>query len=294
VEEIDPETGERSYHLEPARRDMTVRDLLTHTAGIGYVGPKGRQGELIYKQLGLGFDHASAMAQSHKYTLEEFVERLGKAPLHNQPGTFWRYGYSMDVLGRLVELISGERFDRYLETRLFQPLGMKDTAFYVPDESRERLAVLYEPDAEGQARRSTGPDQDLFLTKPTAFMGGQGLLSTAEDYLRFCGMLLNGGELAGRRILGRKTVELMSSDHVGDLPRTGLDPSDGFGLSFRVVRGPGAHGSLGSSGQYGWGGSGSSFWIDPQEEMVGIFLVQYHDLSYREQFKNLVYQAIID
>ncbi len=294
VEAIESETGDGSDHFEPARRDITVRDLLTHTAGFGYVGPRDRQGELIYKQLGLGFDHSSAMAQSQKYTLAEFVERLAKAPLHDQPGAVWRYGYNTDVLGRLVEVISGERFDRYLEEHVFRPLGMEDTGFYVPADKRERLAVLYEPAAEGAAQRAIGPDQDLVLTEPKAFMGGQGLVSTSDDYLRFCQMLLNGGELDGRRILGRKAVELMSSDHIGDLPRVGLDAADGFGLSFRVVRSPGAHGSLGSSRAYDWGGSGSSFWIDPEEEMIGIFMVQLHDLSYRDQFKNLAYAAITD
>lgn len=298
VEGIDPETGERSFQLEPARRDITVRDLLTHTSGIGYVGPRDQRGELIYKKLGLGFDHASVMAQSQKYTLSEIVEILGKAPLQNHPGAAWQYGYSTDVLGRLVEVISGERFDRYLENHLFQPLGMEDTAFYVPEGKRERLAVLYERDDEGMPLRSTKPDQDQYLNEPKAFMGGQGLVSTVEDYLRFCQMLLNGGELGGRRILGRKSVELMTSDHIGDLPRMGLvsalDAADGFGFTFQIVHSPGVHGSLGSPGMYGWGGAANRFWIDPEEETVVIFLMQYHDLSYREQFKNLVYQAIID
>ena len=291
VDRTDLETGERVFRLEPTHRDMTVRDLLTHTSGISYGGPVDARGQRYYQQFN---------ARERDIDLEELTKRLGKAPLHNHPGTVWQYGLSMDVLGRLVEVISGRTFDVFLEQRIFEPLGMVDTAFFVPSDKKERLAVLYTPDGDGPVKRSTAPPQDSYHTKPSIFFGGAGLVSTTADYLRLTQMLLNGGELDGTRILGRKTVELMSADHIGDLPRVGglIADHDGFGLTFRVNTSPGLSGALGSVGEYSWGGAaGTRFWIDPAEEMVTLFMVQilpHTGITLGTEFKNLAYQAIVD
>ena len=291
VDRMDPDTGERLFRLEPARRDITVRDLLTHTAGISYGGPKDARGKSFYQEAGVrepGID------------LEEFTKRLGTAPLHNHPGTVWQYGLSMDVLGRLVEVISGQTFDVFLEERIFAPLGMVDTAFFVPAGKEDRLTVLYSPADEGAVKRSSAPPQTSYLTKPSIFYGGAGLVSTTKDYFRLTQMLLNYGELDGVRILGRKTVELLSADHIGALPRVGnlIAPHDGFGLTFRVNTSPGLSGALGSAGEYSWGGAaGTRFWIDPEEEMVTLFMVQilpHTGITLGTEFKNLAYQAIVD
>jgi CubicO group peptidase (beta-lactamase class C family) len=290
VESVDAATGDRRYRLEPAARELTVADLLRHTDGLSYAGPFDEKGERAYEKLGVG---------SQDQTLEEFVAKLAKAPLHDHPGTVFRYGYGMDVLGRLVEVISGQRYDRFLEERIFRPLGMGDTAFYAPAAKKERLATLYAPSEDGGIKRSLAPAQTSFLSEPKIFWGGAGLVSTAMDYLRFSLMLLNGGELEGVRLLSRKSVELMASDHLGDLPRVGLlGEGDGFGFTFRVNLSPGKNGALGSVGEYGWGGAaGTRFFIDPQEEMVTLFFIQilpHQTLTYGSELKNLVYQSIVD
>ena len=291
---VDPGTGDPSMKLVPSNRDMTVQDLLTHTAGISYGGPRNAQGESYYAELGVG---------SRDQTLEEFVDKLGQAPLHDHPGTVWRYGYSMDVLGRLVEVISGKTFDVFLEDEIFAPLGMKDTAFHVRPGTEDRLAVLYTPDrdaGDGTVKRSTAPPQDSYLQKPKIFYGGAGLVSTTTDYYRMIRMLLDGGRYEGGQMLSPKSVKLLSSDHIGDMPRAGrlLGPGDGFGLTFRVNEHPGHNGALGSPGDYSWGGAaGTRFWIDPDEEMVAVFMIQilpHGGLTYGTEFRNLAYQAIVD
>ena len=291
---VDPGTGDPSMKLVPANRDMTVQDLLTHTAGISYGGPRGAQGQSFYAELGVS---------SRDQNLAEFVEKLGQSPLHDHPGTVWRYGLSMDVLGRLVEVISGKTFDVFLEDEIFGPLGMKDTAFYVRPGTEDRLAVLYTPDrkaGDGTIVRSSAPPQDSYLQKPTIFYGGAGLVSTTTDYFRMVQMLLDGGKYEGGQMLSPKSVKLLSSDHIGDMPRVGqlMGPGDGFGLTFRVNQNPGINGALGSPGEYSWGGAaGTRFWIDPDEEMVGVFMIQilpHAGLTYGTEFHNLAYQAIVD
>lgn len=291
---VDPGTGDPSMELVPANRDMTVKDLLTHTAGISYGGPRNAQGQSFYAELGVS---------SRDQNLAEFVEKLGQSPLHDHPGTVWRYGLSMDVLGRLVEVISGKTFDVFLEDEIFAPLGMKDTAFYVRPGTEDRLAVLYTPDREardGTIVRSTAPPQDSYLQKPKIFYGGAGLVSTTTDYFRMVQMLLDGGKYEGGQMLSPKSVKLLSSDHIGDMPRVGqlMGPGDGFGLTFRVNGNPGINGALGSPGEYSWGGAaGTRFWIDPDEEMVGVFMIQilpHGGLTYGTEFHNLAYQAIVD
>lgn len=291
VERFDPVSGVRSYSVEAALRDMTVRDLLRHTSGLNYVGPKDEKGESVYQKLGV---------MRADITIEEAVKRLAKAPLVHQPGTVWDYSLSTDVLGRLVEVLSSMPLDKFFEDRVFKPLGMTDTAFHVPEGNWDRLAALYAPNPDKTVKRAIGPAQESYKKPPTLLSGGGGLVSTTLDYARFCQMLLNGGELGGARILSRKTVELMRSDHLGDMPRAGalLPPGFGFGLTFAVNLGPGKNGGIGSEGEYYWGGAaGTRFWIDPKEEMIGVFMVQilpHTGLTYGSEFKQLAYQAISD
>ncbi len=292
VYDTDPATGAPRHRLEPARRDITVRDLLTHTSGISYAGPRDAEGNFYYRQ--------AADRSNPDFSIGDLARGLGKAPLHNHPGEVWQYGLSQDVLAALVEVMSGQTYDVFLEERIFAPLGMIDTAHWVPESKHDRLTTLYTPAEDRQVKRSAAPAQDSYKKKPSMLGGGSGLVSTVGDYLRFCQMLLNDGELDGTRLLSRKSVELMRADHIGDLPRVGglIGPNDGFGLTFRVVREPGLSGALGSPGEYSWGGAaGTRFWIDPKEELIGLFMVQilpHTNLQFGTEFKNLVYQAIVD
>ena len=280
--------------IAPAEHPITVRDLFRHTSGLDYTGPKEENGDVAYKKLEM-----VGGAPQVSFDLAEAVKRLATAPLNNEPGTMWRYGYSIDVLGRLVEVLSGKTLDRFFEDRIFQPLGMKDTAFYVPEEKWSRLATLYSPKREGGVQRSTAPPQESFKKKPALFLGGAGLCSTLEDYSHFYAMLLNDGQYDGVRILGRKSVELMRSDHLGSIPHFGmtLPEWEGFGLTFAVNPGPGKSPDVGSAGTYRWGGAaGTTFWIDPKEHMFGIFLIQIlpPNVGASGEFQRLAYDALVD
>ena len=227
--------------------------------------------------------------------LANMAQELGNIPLLHHPGAGWNYGMSTDVLGYLIEVVSGMPFEEFLKTRILNPLGMSDTAFSVPDEKAERYATLYEPAEDGgiqvikNAPVSSGP-LSFFHS------GGAGLQSTAADYLRFCQMLLNDGELDGVRLLGRKTVELIRMNHISDdwhpLERTGC----GFGLGFAVVTDVADTHGPGSEGTYNWGGLASTtFWIDPVEDLIGILMTQLiGDSPFHAQFRVLTYQAITD
>src|SRR5580700_6790997 len=287
-------TGQRTYYTVPAEHPITVRDLFQHTTGLDYAGPKDETGEPAYKKLGVTGGNGWV-----SFDLAEAVRRLATAPLNHQPGTTFHYGFSIDVLGRLVEVVSGKPLDQFFEERIFGPLGMKDTAFFVPEEKWSRLAVLYTPKKGGGIERSTSPAQENYKKKPTLLLGGAGSVSTLDDYARFVTMLGNDGELDGVRILGRKSVELMRSDHLGDLPRAGLlQEGYGFGLTFAVNLGPGKSATVGSEGEYNWGGAaGTSFWIDPKEHMIGVFLVNVlpsSEVIANAQFKRLAYEALVD
>jgi CubicO group peptidase (beta-lactamase class C family) len=278
----------------PAEHAITVRDLFRHTSGLDYAGPKDENGDAAYKKLEM-----MGGAPQVPFDLAEAVKRLATAPLNNEPGTMWRYGYSIDVLGRLVEVLSGKTLDQFFEERIFRPLGMKDTAFYVPEEKWNRLATLYAPKKEGGIQRSTAPAQESFKKKPALFLGGAGLTSTLEDYSHFYAMLLNDGQYDGVRILGRKSVELMRSDHLGSIPHFGttLPEFEGFGLTFAVNPGPGKAPDVGSAGTYRWGGAaGTTFWIDPKEHLFGIFLIQIlpPNVSAAGEFQRLAYDALVD
>lgn len=290
IVEKDPQTGKKKYSTVPAERDMTIRDLLRHTSGLDYRGPEDAEGWIYERTRTVSTDQ----------TLAEMIRKIGQAPLVHQPGTVWEYGLSMDVLARVVEVVSGQPYDRFLNERIFKPLGMADTGYHVPAEKLSRLAKLYAPAEAGAIKPFEGAEQTSYGKPTIHFGGGSGLVSTSRDYLRFCQMLLNGGELDGMRILGRKTVELMSADHLSGLPpaaRT-LQPGYGFGLTVAVNRGIGLTGSVGSEGEYNWAGAaGTRFWIDPREQMIGLFMIQVlppTNFTFGSQFKQLAYQAIVD
>ncbi len=279
--------------LADLQRPVTFRHLFTHTSGLCYPNPEGTPAEKLL---------AEAMGGPREdYTLEEWIPRLVKGPLVHQPGADWTYGFSIDVLGRLVEVISGQPFDVFLKERLFAPLGMVDTDFYVPPEKHSRLAKVY-------SRRESGGfevvdwSNDAFWTKPKFFSGGGGLVSTAADYLCFAQMLVNGGALDGNRLLGRRTVRLMASGHIPQLmnqPRfaegRAFGPGCTFGLGGRVFMDE-AVGLYGSAGTYSWDGMAcTTFWADAKEELVGMLLPQMISwpVALHEQFKVSVYQALI-
>ncbi len=271
---------------ERARRQVTIHDLLRHTSGFTYGDLSNTVVDAVYREREI----------LYQPTLEDQVAALGEIPLLYQPGTQWNYSVSVDVLGRLVEVVSGQPFDVFLRERIFDPLGMADTGFRVPDSKSDRVAPTY---GHSGPDRALGPgDTSICDLPPTLFSGGAGLRSTAQDYARFAQMLLNGGELDGARILGRKTVELMTVNHLEEGMPTGfLSPGWSFGLGFTVKTEAGLDGLPSSVGEYNWIGiQGTSFWVDPEEDLVGVFMVQIRpnrDITFRDQFKRLVYQALI-
>ncbi|MEM7130899.1 MAG: serine hydrolase domain-containing protein [Chloroflexota bacterium] len=294
------EFGEgNAISTKPADREMTIRDLFTHTAGFTYGFLGGHPVADLYSQR----DIRSGTAQ-------EMVTHLADLPLLFSPGTRWNYSVATDVLGYLIEVISGLPLDRFFAETIFQPLGMKDTGFYVPEEKVSRFACCYDY-AQDETSRDTfvpsnHPTIGRYLSRPTFLSGGGGLVSTMADYFRFTQMMLNKGVLGGERILGRKTVELMTSNHLPnnrDLAGMGMPvfsetPYDGigFGLGVSVVLNPAAAQILGSPGEYAWGGLASTaFWIDPAEEMIVIFLTQLIPSSsypIRQELRVMTYQSI--
>lgn len=292
----------RMGQTRPPVRQPTIRDLLTHTAGFTYGVFGDTEVDRLYRE---------AQLLSDDMTLEQFVAALGKIPLQYDPGTRWHYSVAVDVQGRLVEAVSGMKFGEFLEQRLFGPLAMKDTSFVVPADKWDRVAQIYTPEGTpqdiGQAFRSASASRKLVVADDAVNAGyregakfesgGGGLMSTARDYLRFSQMLLNGGELDGVRILSPKTVELMTENHLGDIPMGFGNRGVGFGLGVAVAMDQGEIGELGSEGEYNWGGAaGTRFWIDPQEQLIGIFMVQSipHRTRLAGEFKTLVYQAVTE
>jgi CubicO group peptidase (beta-lactamase class C family) len=286
-------------HLADLARAITVHDLLTHTAGLGYGFDTDSPVESMYREAGM-FEGPLYLLE---FPLPEMIRRLGELPLIYQPGTTWRYSAATDVLGYLIERIADMPLDQFFEERLFKPLGMGDTAFYVPEDKLGRFAALYCPAQGGGVELLDHPLTSPFTRPPVGLSGGVGLVSTAADYLRFAQMLLNGGDLEGVRLLGRKTVELMRINHLPE----GLIPirvpprtlhGCGFGLGFRVLVDVARAGRLGSAGEFAWGGYAStSFFIDPREELVGLLLTQLAPSRFypiRDDFKVLVYQALVD
>jgi CubicO group peptidase (beta-lactamase class C family) len=270
----------------PALRAVTIQDLLRHTSGLTYEfrgsGPVHRM-------------YRSAKVDSRAQSNADQVATLGRMPLLHQPGTRWEYGRSTDVVGRLIEVLSGQKLSAFFEQRILAPLGMLDTAFHVPPRHHSRIAEAFGKDPD------SGVTVQLLEVRdpPTFESGGGGLVSTAADYARFLQMLLNGGTFDGRRLLSRKTIELMTADHLG--PITGapdlLLPGHGFGLGFAVRLHTGIAHVPGSIGQYFWGGlAGTTFWIDPAEQLFALMLIQAPGLRdyYRTLFRDLVYAAVDD
>jgi CubicO group peptidase (beta-lactamase class C family) len=269
------------FYVVPADRDLTIRDLLTHTNGLITGGAASK---------------AALPRPAAGDTLATYVPRLGAVPLDFQPGSQWAYSglAGPDTLSRIVEIVSGQPYDEFLRTRIFEPLGMKDTFFYPPDDKRPRLTTLYSKSPNGLVRAE---NQDGFSFK-TYFSGGGGLMSTAEDYAQFAAMLLNGGELNGHRLLGPRTVDLMASNHVGDMFNGKLGRpahGNGYGLLVGIVEDNVAAGLRVANGSFGWDGAyGTQAWIEPKEKMVTILMIQTQVSSVQRDFENAVMQAIIE
>ncbi len=281
-----------SIILVPAKSEITIRELLNHTSGISY--GDGLQGPYYLKAgMTVGLTPTEG-------TIGEMIKKLGSLPLISQPGEEFHYGMSTDVLGYLIEVISKMPLDEFLRTRIFEPLKMQDTYFTIPQNKYSRIATLYKKGNDGKLIPATGYVQ--YPKVQTYFSGGAGLLSTAEDYSRFAQMLLNKGELDGHRILSRKTVELMTSNSIGDIivsdgfRRNGLGDKFGYGFGIRTERG--VFDELESLGIYGWDGAFyTRFWVDPKEDIIGIFLSQvdnYWSEKIIDKFRVLVYQSIVD
>jgi len=289
VAKLSEATGPDDIPTERANRPITIRDLLRHTSGLTYGTFSNTAVDQLYRQMGIGGEA----------TLADLVADLGKVPLAYQPGTRWNYSLSTDVLGRLVEVLSGQTFDVFLQERIFGPLEMHDTGFYVRPGDRDRFAQIYgHGGGRGAPITLEVGDTDGFTPDVTLFSGGGGLVSTAQDYARFTQMLLNGGELDGVRILSPTTIALMTTDHLHDDGASFLADGWGFGLGFTVKNQPALDGLPDSVGTFYWFGvAGTSFWIDPEQDLIGIFMIQIRpnrDVNFRDQFKRLVYQAVVD
>ena len=279
---------ESGLELAKSKPEMAIWHLLSHTSGLNYGWGKDSP---------VGAMYGEKSASPREGTLKDMIRKLGELPLASQPGSEWQYSSSTDVLGYLVEVISGQSFDVFLKEKIFEPLGMKDTGFHVPEEQLHRFAANYAPAEDGKIKLIDDPATSVFSKPRTFFSGGGGLASTTADYIRFSQMLLNKGELDGARLLGRKAIELMTMNHLGKESHPFEDPARGFGLGFSVAMDVAKSRSLGSVGTFGWGGAAATtFWVDPQEEIIGLFMTQLMQSPYPflQEFRVLVYQAIVD
>jgi CubicO group peptidase (beta-lactamase class C family) len=282
---------------EPAR-PMTMRHVLSHTGGLTY-GMTRHPVDRAYQEQGVNREPGE--------TLRSFVEKLARAPLRYDPGDRWMYSFSTDVCAYLVEAISGKRFDTYLQETMFDPLRMPDTSFTVAPANAHRLSANYQRQPDKTIALIDDAERSTYLKQPTFLSGGGGLTSTAADYLRFCEMLRRGGELDGARVLGKRTIELMTKNHlsgnrtltdmaIGAFSETAYE-GIGFGLGFATTLSEVASGSLGE-GDFYWGGAASTiFWVDPREDLVVIFMTQLMPsatFNFRGQLKNIVYSSIVD
>jgi|SRR5579875_315237 CubicO group peptidase (beta-lactamase class C family) len=295
-----------SLHMRPARREITIHDLLTHTSGLTYRFWDIPPWTTLYRNAGVsdGFNHAPGTSLNN-------VRRLARLPLMFQPGSFWGYGLSTDVLGAVVEVVSGQDLQTFFRQRIFGPLQMHDTFFYVPPEKKERLAALYLPDRHGRRQRvseglglvSVG-EIEFSATYPCEtdskyFSGGAGLVSTASDYARFLQMMLNGGELDGVRLLRPETVQQMTTNQIGYKKTCIPQYGDSFGYGFGVltVDGKGQALDVASTGSYSWGGLFQTyFWVDPKKDLIGLLMSQLltiGDHPLRQEFKKRVYDCLV-
>jgi len=290
------------FKTAPVERPMTIRDLLSHTSGLTYGFMERTNVDAAYRKLGVADQTRSG------YTLQDMVDTLAELPLEFSPGTRWNYSVATDVVGHLIEVLSGQRLDVYLRERVLEPLGMRDTSFVLSDQQAARFAANYERQGDGSLKMIDDPDQSNYR-KRSFFSGGGGLLSTAPDYFRFTSMMQNMGELDGVRLLGRKTVELMTMNHLPggqdltDLAQAGMFTETayagvGFGLGFSVMQSPARAQILGSPGEFAWGGAASTaFWIDPVEDLIVIFMTQLMPSSsypLRRELRVLTYAALLD
>jgi CubicO group peptidase (beta-lactamase class C family) len=286
-------TTETGVVVTDMDREITIRDLLTHTAGLGY----GFVDETPVEKMYQAEEFFTLVLQP---SLPEMIQRLVRLPLAHQPGTCWRYSMAHDVIGHLVSVIADRPFDVFLEERVFGPLGMEDTGFFVPGDKLDRLAALYQPGETGGITLLDAPATSPFLNPDNTPSGGGGLVSTTSDYLRFGQMLLNEGEADGTRLLSRKTIELMTMNHLSDellSAGSGPGPGMGYGLGFGVLVDVAQSGGLGSEGLFGWSGAAATrFWADPREELIGLLMPQlfFGDEPIGDLFQNLAYQAIVD
>ncbi len=295
-----------NFATKRPERPMSIRDLMSHQSGLTYGFMYNNSIDAAYRQLSIVNDAALGLSTD---TLAESAKKLAEVPLLFSPGTRWNYSISTDMCGYLVEVISGKRFDDYLREALFQPLGMKETSFYVPDERIDRFAACYAPSPDGGRLLQDDPQTSYYRKPPTMLSGGGGLTSTATDYFRFAQMLCNRGELDGTRILSRKTVELMTRNHLpGGVDLTAVAPPGqfsevayagiGFGLGVSVINDLARAQIAGSEGQFAWGGAASTaFWVDPVEDVVVVFMTQLLPSStypFRRELQVLVNSAIAD
>ena len=267
------------FYTVPAQRAITIKDLLTHTSGLGSGAMSNSEIEKVARKEG--------------ETLAVYIPRLGSTALEFQPGSRWAYspGAGFETLGRIIEIASGEKLDQFFRAHIFDPLGMKDITFWPTDAQMPRVATVYGRGPTGLTRTPTPNDS---LSRNVYFRGSGGLYSTAEDYIPLGLMLANGGQLNGKRLLSRKSVEMMAAVHAPDtLP--GLPPGQGYGLSVRVVTNHAARNTLLSDGTYGWtGAQGTHFFVDPKEELVGVLMVQTSDGELQREFEDLVAQSVVD
>jgi CubicO group peptidase (beta-lactamase class C family) len=284
-----PEASKKGpgYKIVPAKRPITIRDLLTHSAGISYGDGPAKD---LYKAAGL----QGWFLADRPEPVGAYMKKLAGLPFDAQPGEKWVYGYNTDILGYLVEVVSGMSLADFVKKRITEPLAMADTSFFLPEDKAGRLAVVYGIGKDGKAELVADPKELAYLKGPrTCYAGGAGLLATAEDYARFLLMLQSGGEWGGVHILSPKSVELMTVDHLG-----GLYGSQGFGLGFWVTKELGRNADPGSVGAFGWGGAyHTTYWVDPVEKLVAVFMTQLMPATGSDaqaKFKALVYQSIID
>ncbi len=280
-----------TYTTIPAKRQVTIRDLLTHTSGIGYAQIGSKEANSIYAK-----NKITAGLDVYEGTLADAMTRLGTLPLMHQPGQQWTYGLNVDLLGYLVEVWSGMTLEEFFNERIFKPLDMKDTYFNVPEEKANRLVNFFMEDSTGLKKfeKALGGDMNFPIRKKSYFSGGGGLSSTIYDYAVFLQMLLNGGEYNGKRFLSRNTVRMMTMNQIGDLNLG----DNKFGLGFAIVSEKGSSMMPHQAGTYSWGGAFSTtYWVDPKENMVVLLYRQMwgsHDDTVDQAFKVLVYQAIND
>ena len=283
-----------SYEVVKANRPITIRDLLTHTAGIGYGGGIAKDLWEKAEMQGWYFAHRDEPIQAT-------VSRMASLPFDAQPGEKFVYGYNTDILGALIEVVAGKPLDIFLKTRILDPLGMNDTHFYLPENKSDRLAVVYSSNENGLVRAPEPGGmvgQGAYVKGPRkCFSGGAGYLSTAIDYAKFLQMMLNEGEFNGKQIISPKTVELMTVNHLGKItfPWT---KGTGFGLGFSTLEDLGERGTMGSEGEFGWGGAYHSvYWVDPEEELAVVYFTQLipaQGVDDHSKLRSLIYQAIVD